>query len=295
MSKKKRGPLSKKEQETIRNQSKMLTAEEIAKELNRSPEPILKFMEKEGLSHASMTQHEQDTVALRAALHRREYWPAIQDQFSNRELEYFESSWIELMIQFRENMMYSEELQLKQFITLEILANRCLEDRNRIIEDIDTKQAELDELYRQDPEERDHERAAFLEQMIAAGRGAEGTHAAEYDKFINRQQALSKDLKATRDKRIQRIEDSQTTLTGFLRRLEEDRKFRERLEQEAGVTELARIMATQRFAEWHTYGDDKVDQPFLNTDTVKDDEEQVAIERENYAKTREDEESTEER
>ena len=63
---------------------------------------------------------------LKNKLHSKSFWTEIVRQFDadSGELTYFENTWINLVKQFREDVLPAEELQIKQFITIDILINR---------------------------------------------------------------------------------------------------------------------------------------------------------------------------
>ena len=64
------------------------------------------------------------------------------------ELQYFEDTWIGLIKQFREDVLPAEELQIKQFITIDILINRSMKERKRHIADTEKLQEEVDREYK---------------------------------------------------------------------------------------------------------------------------------------------------
>jgi len=93
----------------------------------------------------------------------------------------------------------------------------------------------------------------------------------EYTKLLNEQQKISKDLKATREQRIKRIEDGKSSWTGLIRMLE-DEEIREKEGREMEILALATDKIKDKLYDYHNYADNTVDRPFLTPDTVENDE-----------------------
>lgn len=261
----KRGKLSTAECEFITDNVGTLTITKIAEKLNRTAEPVRRYIHENHLVSSSMTDDESTRVTLRSKLHSREYWEQKKKQFTQDELLSFETMWIELLLQFREDVLYAEELSITQYITLEILMGRALAEKQRAIIDIERLIKTLDEEYEK-ADDADRNLISNLEGQLANIRMAVPAYTTEYTKFLEKQQAISKDLKATRDQRIKRVEDSKSSWTGFLRALD-DEETRARFGDEAELMRLAKDGADIRLAQDHVYLDGKIDKPLLNVET----------------------------
>ena len=110
---KKRGQLGLTEEQFIRDNYGILSVEEIAEHLNRSVAPINRFITENNVF--SNSEEAKDYETLKQKLHGKSFWNEITHQFdeTSGELEYFESTWINLMKQFREDVLAAEELQIK--------------------------------------------------------------------------------------------------------------------------------------------------------------------------------------
>lgn len=266
------GPISDAEAKLIKDNIQSMPLEKIAVMINRKVETVQKYVKKHNLITAEMDDKQLNYTNLRALLHSKEYWGEVLKQFTESEIKYFESSWIELMLQFREDVLYAEELEIKQFITIEILINRNLAERKRALEDIERIQEILDREYMIDESMRDMQKVANLESQLTFVRSSIPAFGAEYTKLLEKKGAISKDLKATRDQRVKRIEDSKSSFVGFIRALE-DEDLRERLGEEAELNRLAKNKSYKKLAQYHTYSDGKLDRPILNSETVDMEEE----------------------
>ena len=263
---KKRGQLSLEEEKFIKDNINTLSVEDIANQLNRSTAPINRYIEENTLFASSDNSNDK---YLRHQLYSKNFWTEIQRQFDKEtgELEYFENVWINLMKQFREDVLPAEELQIKQFITIDIIINRSMKERKRHIVETEKLQKLVDNEYSKPEDQRDIPKLANLETQLSFARNSIANYTNEYTKLLNEQQKISKDLKATREQRIKRIEDGKSSWTGLIRMLE-DEEIREKEGREMEILSLSTEKYKQKLSEFHTYADNNVDKPFLTPETV---------------------------
>ncbi len=263
----KRGKLSKDEEQFILKNVHEMEIPKIAEALNRTTEPVLRYIKENNLISANKLE-ENDVARLKKLLHSRPYWREMKLQLteSGDEIEYFEDGWINMMQQFREDVLYSEELQIKQWMVLEILMNRSMKERRKHQEEADRLQKVLNEEYDKNEENRDKMYIANLESQLTFCRGAITNYTNEHTKLLNEVKFISKSLKANRDERIKRIEDGKSTFQGLLRMLE-DEEARSKMGDEAELMKLAKNAAVKRLSQLHQYEDGKLDQPFLTPET----------------------------
>ena len=80
---------------------------------------------------------------------------------------------------------------------------------------------------------------------------------------------MYKDLKATREQRIEKLENNKQTLASLVNKILRDPDF---YEQEGKALEKMRMAMEQekeRLSDYHEYADGTVDQPFLTPETIK--------------------------
>lgn len=263
----KRGQLSLTEEKYITDNFPNLSVDEIAVNLNRSIAPIQRYIKENQLL---LSQDEKnDTEFLRQKLHTKTFWTEITRQFDYEtgELQYFEDTWIGLIKQFREDVLPAEELQIKQFITIDILINRSMKERKRHIAETEKLQKQVDQEYAKPEGDRDIPKLANLETNLSFARNSIANYTNEYTKLLNEQQKISKDLKATREQRIKRIEDGKSSWTGLIRMLE-DETIREKEGREMEILSLATERYKKQLEEYHQYEDKKVDRPFLTPESI---------------------------
>lgn len=264
---KKRGQLSTEEEAFITTNATTLSIDQIASSLNRNSAPIARFIKEHRLFVPEDEKHDNDFLINK--LHSKTFWNEITRQFdtTSGELQYFEDTWIGLVKQFREDILPAEELQLKQFITIDILINRSMKDRKRHISETEKLQVLVDKEYDKAEESRDIARLANLETQLSFARNSIASYTNEYTKLLNEQQKISKDLKATREQRIKRIEDGKSSWVGLIRMLEQE-EIREKEGKEMEILHRATAKAKEALSEYYTYVDNKVDIPCLNADSI---------------------------
>lgn len=267
---KKRGQLSLDEEKFISENINTLSIEQIANSLNRNTDPIKRYIDENRLYNLSETH---DNEILKRKLRSKTFWNEIQRQFDEDtgELQYFEDTWVSLVKQFREDVLPAEELQIKQFITIDILINRSMKERKRHISETEKLQRLVDKEYEKPEDQRDIPRLANLETQLNFARNSIASYTNEYTKLLNEQQKISKDLKATREQRIKRIEDGKSSWVGLIRMLE-DEIIREKEGREMEILAMATEKAKQKLYEYHQYSDNKIDRPILNAESVLNDE-----------------------
>jgi len=266
----KRGQLGLEEQEFIRDNIDSLSIEQIAEALNRTVKPVQRYVTESKIGIKSKDEEETDKT-LRRKLHAKTFWVEIEKQFdkSTGELQYFEDTWIGLVKQFREDVLPAEELQIKQFITIDILINRSMKERKRHIADTEKLQEEVDREYKLPEDLRDGPKLANLETQLSFARNSIANYTNEYTKLLNEQQKISKDLKATREQRIKRIEDGKSSWIGLIRMLE-DEEIREKEGREMEIMNMSVEQQIKKLSEYHEYQDGEVDTPLLTPETVQD-------------------------
>lgn len=264
---KKRGQLSLEEEAFIEKNIQNLSIDQIADHLNRSEAPIKRYIEENKLYIP--TEEKNDNEFLKHKLHSKTFWSEIVRQFDAEtgELQYFEDIWIGLIKQFREDVLPAEELQIKQFITIDILINRSMKERKRHISETEKLQKLVDQEYEKSEDQRDIPKLANLETQLNFSRNSIASYTNEYTKLLNEQQKISKDLKATREQRIKRIEDGKSSWVGLIRMLE-DEDIREKEGKEIEIINMATQKAKEKLYEYHNYADNTLDSPILNEASV---------------------------
>ena len=267
----KRGALSTEEMEYIKANVHKESLEDIATAINRTVKPVARFCADNNLTVAGMSEEVYDETLLMARLKSQPYWEEVTKQFSDGDLEYFSVTWVKMMKQFRDDILYSEEMQVKQWITLEIMANKVMQDRKSAQEQVIRLEELLAREYSISEEHRDIETIVRLETELSMVRNAQASFTTEYTKILDKIERTQKDLRAVRADRVKKIEDSKSNWSGLLKALE-DVEVRKRMGEDLEVNRIAKDKAIERLSKYHTYGDGTVDRPFLSADTIDDED-----------------------
>ena len=263
----KKGRFTKTEQEFIRNNHREMSNLEIATHLDRDPISIQSYI-KEKIGNNTLDDREIEALH---DLQSRPFWKDLQKQFSEEELQSLLYHWSRIITQFRDDVLPTEELQIIDAIKLEILMNRALIGQQSIMRSI----GEYEELVTAEKskslEIQDKDYIYNLERQIAVCRAAQDSLTREYKDLQTKKASMLKDLKATREQRIKRLEDSKQTFIGWVRNLMSNPETRQQMGTDMEKMRLAMEAEKKRLSEYHKYEDGNIDQPFLTPDTVKDD------------------------
>ena len=263
------GKLSLEEEQTIRDYAPTVSLDHIAKKINRNVSTVKKYCDKNNITYVGMSSEIQEDMILRSRLHEKPYWHEIKKQLTDVELEYFTVTWIRIMKQFREDIIYSEELQVKQWITLEIMANKVMQDRKLAHAQVVRVDEMLNREYSLSEEHRDTDLIVRLEQELSMLRGSSSSYTQEHIKILDKIEKYQRELKAARADRVRKIEDSKSSFAGFIKALEDETR-RQLLGEEIELNKLAKNAAKDRLSKFHTYEDGSIDQPLLTPENVKD-------------------------
>jgi len=268
-----KGQMSTTEKTFIRSSAGRLTPEQIAESLNRSPKQVRAYLEEHNVAGAAPPDDDEaELLEARHKLRRTMAWQHLKDELSNDELAYFEEKYSQYMTQFREDVLVTEETQIFLVIKLEIMMHRnstakrsCAVDIERLSKLRDVFQGRFKDPADMSDSDRDY--LLQLETQITACKTAEAAKSTEFIKLEEKHQALLKDLKATRDQRVSRIESSKETFLGVIRRLQ-DEDQKEFAGRHMELLRVASQRELKRLGSAHKYEDGIEDLPVLNADTI---------------------------
>jgi hypothetical protein len=79
---------------------------------------------------------------------------------------------------------------------------------------------------------------------------------------------MYKDLKATREQRIEKLESNKQTLASLVNQILKDPEFYEQEGKALEKMRLAVLKERERLSDYHTYGDGSIDKPLLTPETI---------------------------
>jgi hypothetical protein len=268
----KRGRLSQKDIDYIQKNQGKLTTEQIAQRLSRPVSTIEKHLGDRKGNEA------RKAMTVSAELELRPEWRQWREQFTKDELEFFKYRYVQLMGQFRDDsILPTEEIQVFNFITLDILMQRVMKEQKKVVVELDFFQQRLEELYDQikhlSPDDPDHEELSkkirFCEGKYAELSSALKPISQRHESYMMRQSNMLKELKATRDQRVKVLEGSKHSFLGYLRALQED-DFREEQGDEMEKYRIATEKQRERLAAPHTYIDGSEDHPLYTPEVAEE-------------------------
>lgn len=258
----KKGRISKEEEAWIQQNVGQLTSSEIAKQLDRDPESVEQFIKRK--FKIGITNEEQAAFELED----RPYWVELQLQFTETELELFKYHWSRIISQFKDDVIPTEELQVVDLIKLELLMNRCLKQNKDNIEQISLFERMADEARSADPDQQDRDAIFNLDRQVASLRASQESLNRDYRELQAKKSLMLKEMKATREQRVKRLEDSKHNFTMWMTQLISNPELTKQWGIEMEKMRLAMLKERDRLSAYHKYDDGQVDQPFLTPDTI---------------------------
>lgn len=260
----KTGRLSKDEKRQIARLIDNMTVEDIAAQLDRRVDAIDKFVKetlRSGLSGIEEAQY---------SLEDRPYWIELQNQFDESELELFKYHWSRIISQFRDDVFPTEELQVVDVIKLELLMNRSLKCSKDSIEQLNMHEAMLNLEREKDREDQDTDLMISAQRAVAGIRAAQESLNKDYRELQSKKQSMLREIKGTREQRVKRLEDSKQSFIAWIASLAQDPELTKSFGIEMEKMRLAMEREKVRLSKFHKYEDGGVDRPFLNHETVRD-------------------------
>ena len=214
-----------------------------------------------------MTDDEHLLVHLRG----RYYFKELGKQLDGPEIIFFEHQWIDYFKQFNEDVTHTEEMQILEVIRTEVLINRGMEDRQQAVKNIERLNRLIEDEMNKPEAMQDTQAIASFQTQLGAAFASKSAYINEHEKLLTKKERLLKDLKGTREQRKRRSEDAKTNFSAWLKQLD-DIEVRKREGLDMEINRIAANKAVEEMSEYHKYEDGVLDQPFLNADTVKDEE-----------------------
>jgi len=269
----KTGRISTKEEQYIQDNIDM-PIENLSKELNRNPDSLLKFIKKK-IAQGSlerpiwMSQSNSEEDA-HYNLTIRPYFSELKQQFTEEELKLFKYHWARIISQFKDDVIPTEELQVVDLIKLEILMNRSLKGNKDNIEQISALEALITAERARDPDQIDTDQLFNMERQVASLKASQESLNKDYRELQTKKNTMLKDMKATREQRVKRLEDSKQNFTSWMAYLVSNPELTSQYGEEMEKMRLAMKKEAERLSKYHKYSDETIDQPFLTPDTVKE-------------------------
>lgn len=243
------------------------SVEEIALNLNRSPEAIIKVRDDLfGVSHYDIRENLKNSTE----------WGQIKKELTKEEHGIFEEKYVKLMGQFAKDLLPTEESQIHELIRFEILVHRKMVDVKRASEQAAMLQEELFDLRKQPASEDTRAQIRYVQDQLYQTNGMSNSAMSEVRELHKRSEAILKNLKGTRDQRLKNVEERNKTLVDVIKNLEE-RDYKEKEGRYINLMKEATKKERLRLSKMHDYGASInkpgiIDRPILNSETVSMDD-----------------------
>ena len=270
----KRGKYSKGEAEFVIKNALTMSARQIAKQLGRDVISVENLMKKRNLKSVNTEEEENELKRLQGVLHTSPHWNKILLALTEKEIPMFESDWVQVIKQFGEDVWYTEELYIVDWLLLNIKKYRTYKLEKEALQQIENTEDLLEFEYEQHEEDRDKSLVKQLEQELALQKAALSQHTTALKSILERIEKISEKLKANREERRD-VKVSDDTYWGYIKMLE-DEEFRKKESRQAQLMSLAEQKAREKLYEYHQYADGELDIPLLTPEIVirKHEEEQ---------------------
>jgi len=269
----KKGRISKEEESYIKDNLEA-GYEKIAQELNRDPNSVLEFIQRkiakgDFKSPSWLGDHNPQRQA-EYELTIRPYWNELRKQFTDEELQLFKYHWSRVVSQFKDDVTPTEEMQIVDLIKLEMLMNRSLEGNKNNIQEISRLETMLEAERMLTREAQDGDLIFNMERQVASYKASQESLNKDYRELQTKKNSMLKEMKATREQRVKRLEDSKHNFTSWLSHLATNPQITREYGAMMEKMRMSMEKEKERLSKFHKYTDEMVDQPFLTPDTVKD-------------------------
>jgi hypothetical protein len=268
----KKGRISKDEELFIK-ENLHLDSETLGRQVDRDPASVTEFIKRKvarGDFHPPEWLDVDDREKAHYNLMSRPYWNELQQQFTDEELILFKYHWVRIIAQFNNEVIPTEEVQVVDLIKMDILMNRALRGNKENLEQIRVLAALIMTERQHDVDQQNADELFNWERQVASLKASQESLNKDYRELQTKKNSMLKDMKATREQRVKRLEDSKTNFNSWMAHLVSNPELAMQYGQEMEKMRLAMEKEKQRLAEFHKYTDDQIDQPFLTPETVKD-------------------------
>lgn len=258
----KRGPLDRVSKQYIEEHSHEQTPEEIAAHLRRNPRSVRSYITKHNLKPYSgpgpETDDEDDMI--RRQLKTNPWYDGLKEQFTPSELIYFTNLWVTLNKQLECDVLDSEKLQMKKYITYEILKDRTLRSQRQKLEELEESEQKIRAELDKPQEARDARALKRLADRISELKNMTPTLLREFKELSTEQEKVNAALKMSRDDRVKNVKDAKNSWTNVVKLLE-DPYYRKKVGTHIEVHRAAQKQELHRLMSTHRYIDGNYDEP----------------------------------
>jgi hypothetical protein len=260
------GRLSDEDKKFIRKNAETMNHEDISRHLARNPRTIKRYIEKT-LGLSTMISPKFEDRAVEYSIKKSIVWKELTGQFTKEELDKFLYHWRRIITQFGGDTLATEEMQVVDYIKMDLLMDRILTSQQDNLKDIsDLEKKIMQEKAKTTPD--DYKVQNWLDQ-ISFRRASQEDVVKQYQNLLKEKQALLKGMKATRDARITHLKDSNENIPDWIRQIVTNDNKRKELGLYMEKMRLAMKAEETRLSELYVYSDGIVQPPIMTSETMK--------------------------
>ena len=266
-----KGAISEKEKQFISRNKGVMSDVQMGEELNRSEEFVRKYRvmlaKKLGGNAPKITNIQDARLDVREKLKNSHIWQTLKKELSEEELKMFIEKYVDFIAQFQGNILPTEESQLHQAIKFEVLMSRELQSRKAVEDKIKSLELELSNMPPPNLRDKvDVDRASAIEDMLQSYRASSQNSYNSVYKFEELKEKLLTSLKATRDKRINKIDKVDISWLDVVKSLELE-ETRDIIGMQLNMGKKSYEKEYNRLGSSHKFTNETIDLPLLNVET----------------------------
>lgn len=268
------------DKERIINLSKTMDIPEICNIVKKSEAQVRRVISQHSLminakrKIETLSEKEQEIAR---DIKKTKTWQQLTEELSPSELLYYEEKYAQYMAQFKDDVLVTEQTQISLLIKFEIMMHRNAKAKYTASQDIARLVTMQNDFLAGFPDrsamsESDRDHILSVETQIQSAKQAEQSRSSEFIKLEEKHQALLKDLKATREQRVTRIESSKNSFLSIIRQLQ-DEENKELMGRHMEIMKNISVKEMDRLSSPHVYEDGISDLPILNAENIEKQEE----------------------
>lgn len=261
----KRGRLSKEEEKYVLDNLPILTDEEMALTLNRTPEFI-----KQIRAQSSVIQYNNESGEVIQQLRKKFFWKETVSQLLGlEEVYYFENMWASLYNQFSaQGVVSTDELIMRDFILTDVSINRNMSNKRNALAEMNEAEEDMDEARGNEDVNMKMILMEKAQGKINGLRGALKALSEEWKILVEKKDKKYEQLNSTRQLRLDKVEKAGRSFFDLVKMLDAP-EYRTLEGKYNEYYKLAAEVARQRYEELTEYPDGTKDVPFLTPESVE--------------------------
>ena len=211
---------------------------------------------------------------IKSELKKEIFWTNVKKQFRKQECDYFAEEYSRIIAQFENTavVLHTEKTQVANLIKTRILLDRSLSRQKATMDQVQTLEDLIIEEKKVPENAQDKDKIRELEEAKVQSNSLLQNWTREYKDLVQEIDKAEKALNTQRGSRVKTIQDSKTDFMAAVTSFEEQE---ERIKQgkEINIFRMAMEKEKAKIQEYFEYSDGELEQPLLNHETLKDDNE----------------------